>query len=156
MTGRRYERRLVRLFEENGWAFVKSPSSGSGRRGDQPDLVAAKATSGMDAPLGVEAKVSREGALTIRAEEAEQLRRWCEGFGAAAVVAVYWKGEPGGNKGYGGWYFRALPEVRRSPVENENGGHHLRPRREDRQRWARISDLEAGRLTAPRSGGEQG
>jgi Holliday junction resolvase len=155
MTGRRWERKLARLFDDNGWAFVKSPSSGSGRADDQPDLVAAKAAGGLEVPLGVEAKTTGEGALTVEAGEAEQLRGWCSRFGAAPVLAVYWKRRDGGGKDYGGWYFRALPEVRRSPVENKHGGHHLRPRREDRERWARMGDLEAGRLTTPRDGGEK-
>ena len=96
MTGRRYERKLIRLFEENGWSFVKSPSSGSGRKDDQPDLVAGNTTSGFECPLGIEAKTTAAHAYTIKEDEADMLRRWCSNFGAVPVIAVYWKGPPGG------------------------------------------------------------
>ena len=147
MTGRRYERKLVRLFDDHGWRYVKSPSSGSGRTDDQPDLVVGKAPLGVP-PLGIEAKTTAKDAYTIAEAEADQLRRWCEGFGAAPVIAMYWKGPAGGNVSYGGWWFLGLSEVRRSPSKNSGGGHHLRPRREDRHLWAGIGDLDEGRLMA--------
>lgn len=147
MTGRRYERKLILLFDDSGWAFMKSPSSGSGRSDDQPDMVVGKATVEGLPPLGIEAKTTAKDACTIKEDEAEQLRRWCELFGAVPVIAIYWKGPPGGNTSYGGWYFRRLSEVRRSPDENDDGGHHLRPRREDRHEWAQIADVDSGRLT---------
>lgn len=147
MTGRRYERKLIRQFDENGWAFVKSPSSGSGRSDDQPDMCVGKATVDMP-PMGLEAKTTSDNAYTVPEDEADQLRRWCERFGAVPVVAIYWKGEPGGNVSYGGWYFRGLSEVRRSPVENDAGGRNLRPRRENRHTWAQQNDLNEGRLFA--------
>lgn len=153
MTGRRYERKLVRLFEENGWGTLPSGSSGSGTDFDRPDLLVGNATVDMPA-LGIEAKTTRQDAYTITEAEAEQLRRWCSNFGAAPVIAMYWKGPKGGNVSYGGWYFRRLSEVRRSPAENDSGGHNLRPRRENRETWAQISDLNAGRLTTPRDGNE--
>lgn len=145
MTGRRWERKLVQLFESHGWATLPSGSSGSGTDFDRPDLAVGKSGSGLP-PLGGEAKTTRDDAYTIREAEADQLRRWCERFGAVPVVAMYWKGPPGGNVSYGGWYFRRLGEVRRSPSENADGGHHLRPRREDRHEWAQIDDLDAGDL----------
>lgn len=147
MTGRRYERKLVRLFEENGWGTLPSGSSGSGTDFDRPDLVVGNAT--VDMPiLGMELKTTREDAYTINKAEADQLGRWCANFGAIPAIAVYWKGPPGGNTSYGGWYFREVCNVRRSPVENNDGGHHLRPRREDRHDWAQIDDLNEGRLVA--------
>lgn len=145
MTGRRWERKLVVLLTENGWAVMKSPSSGSGTGRDQPDLLVGNAAVGLP-PLAMEAKTSAKNAITIEEQEAEQLRRFAEDFGAVPVIAVYWKGQPGGNVSYGGWWFRELSEVRRSPVTNEGGGHHLRPRREDRRGWASPADLCAGRL----------
>lgn len=151
MTGSRYERKLIRLLREDGWRFVRSPSSGSGRTDDQPDIVASSSAVDLP-PLGVEAKSTQKDAYTIKAAEADQLRRWCEGFGAAPVIAVYWKRPDGGGKDYGGWWFRGLPEVRRSPVENKRGEHHLRPRREDRHDWLSVSDLTAGRLPGAEPG----
>lgn len=148
MTGRRYERKLVRLFEENGWAFVKSPSSGSGRGDDQPDMLVGNATVNLP-PLGIEAKTTSKDAYTITEQEAEQLRRWCENFGAAPLIAMYWKGPKGGNVHYGGWWFCPLSGVRRSPDRNDNGGFHLRPRRENRGAWVQIDDLNEGRLVPP-------
>lgn len=147
MTGRRYERKLVRLFDDHGWAYVPSPSSGSGRSDDQPDMVVGKSSLEMP-PLGIEAKTTGKDAYTIEEGEADQLRRWCDAFGAAPVIAMYWKGPAGGNVSYGGWWFLGLEEVRRSPSENGSGGYHLRPRREDRHMWASIDDLDGGRLMA--------
>lgn len=146
VTGRRWERKLVRLFEENGWGTLPSGSSGSGTDFDRPDMLVGNTTSGVGAPLGIEAKTTAKDAITIRESEGDQLERWCANFGAAPVIAVYWKGPPGGNVSYGGWWFRELREVRRSPAENADGGHHYRPRREDRHGWASIDDLNDGRL----------
>jgi Holliday junction resolvase len=155
MSGRRYERKLVSELSDAGWAFVKSPSSGSGRAEDQPDLVVGKATTGLP-PLAIEAKTSRDGALTVPEPQAAALQRWAGTFGAAPLLAVYWVGPQGGNVSYGGWWFRPLTEVRRSPAENDAGGHHLRPRREDRGSWVQLADLEEGRLYPPagEAGGE--
>jgi len=146
MTGRRYERRLVNRLEDAGFTVVKSPSSGSGTGRDQPDLLAGAA--GADrAPLAVEAKTTRDDAYTIKESEADQLERFAAAFGALPVVAMYWKGPRGGNTSYGGWWFARTDNVRRSPAENDRGGHHLRPRRENRQKWAQTSELRDGDTT---------
>lgn len=147
MTGRRWERKLVVVFEDGGFAVIKSPSSGSGTDRDQPDMVVSSSMVEGLPPLAVEAKTTAKDAFTITEEEAQQLVRFANRFGAVPVVAMYWKRPNSGGKTYGGWYFRRLSEVRRSPAENEDGGHHLRPRREDRHEWASIEDLQAGRLT---------
>jgi len=148
VTGRRYERRLVNELDGAGFEVVKSPSSGSGTGRDQPDLLAGSARTGL--VVAVEAKSTRKDAYTVEEAEADQLERFAEHFGAEPVVAVYWKGPPGGNKSYGGWWFRRLGGVRRSPSENAAGGHHLRPRREDRTGWASVTDLARGRLEPER------
>lgn len=150
MTGRRYERKLVKLFEENGWGTLPSGSSGSGTDFDRPDVVVGDASVVGLPTMGIEAKSTRKNAYTIDRSKADQLIRWCTNFGAMPVIAVYWKGPPGGNVSYGGWYFRRVSEVRRSPAENDEGTYHLRPRREDRHDWAQMDDLNAGRLTAGR------
>lgn len=143
MTGRRYERKLVQLFESEGWATLPSGSSGSGTDFDRPDLAVGNAAAGLP-PLGIEAKTTRDDAYTIKESEVDQLEAWCEAFGAVPVIAMYWKGPQGGNTSYGGWYFRPAEEVRRSPAENADGGHHLRPRRGDRGEWGQIRHLNAG------------
>lgn len=150
MTGRRWERKLVRLLESEGWRTVPAGSSGSGTSLDRPDLVIGNAHVDLP-PLGIEAKTTSNKARTIDETEAKQLRRWCDGFGAEPVIAVYWKRPNAGGKDYGGWWFRRLEDVRRSPSINADGGHHLRPRREDREEWAGMRDLNAGRL----NGGNQ-
>lgn len=134
------------MLDDAGWGVMKSPSSGSGTGRDQPDLLVGKATTDLP-PLAMEAKTSAEDAYTIEAAEAEQLRAFSERFGAVPVIAMYWKGPPGGNVSYGGWWFNHLSEVRRSPTRNAAGTYHLRPRREDRHGWAQSGDLDAGRLT---------
>ena len=145
MTGRRYERKLVNSLDEHGWAAMKSPSSGSGTDRDQPDLLVGNAAVSLP-PLAIEAKSTGQDAYTIDYCEAEQLQRFSDRFGARPVIAMYWKRPNSGGKDYGGWWFKSLHEVRQSPVENDSGEHHLRPRRGDRHKWASISDLDNGRL----------
>lgn len=135
---------VCRRFDEEGFAVIKSPSSGSATKRDQPDFVVGDSRTGL--LIAGEAKSTRKDARTIPEGEAEQLRRFAERFGAEPVIAFYWIGPPGGNTHYGGWWFKPLFEVRRSSAENANGGHHLRPRREDRHDWASIEDLKEGRL----------
>lgn len=144
MTGADYERALLSELHDRGFAFVRSPASGA-RAHDQPDAVASKAGTGLG-PLGIEAKSTAAEAYTIKEDEARQLRRWCSAFGATPVIALYWKGPPGGNVHYGGWRFRRLSLVRRSPVPNADGGFHLRPRREDRDEWNTADDIGNGQL----------
>lgn len=145
MTGRRYERKLVNLLDEHGWAVMKSPSSGSGTDRDQPDLLVGHSGVGLE-PLAIEAKSTRKDAYTVRVSEADQLADFARDFGARPIIAMYWKGPPGGNTSYGGWWFRPLEEVRRSPAENDGGRHHLRPRREDREKWVQAGDITSGVL----------
>jgi len=153
VSGRRYERKLVRAFEDRGWKTLPSGSSGSGTDSDRPDLLVGKAGLPMP-PLAIEAKSTRQDAYTVREGEADQLRRWSVSFDAEPVLAFYWVGPPGGNTSYGGWWFRPLAAVRRSPAENGSGGHHLRPRRADRAKWASLDDLDHGRLVPPHNSGE--
>lgn len=145
MTGRKWERKFVRTAEDDGWRCLPAGSSGSGTHRDRPDVLMGKAEADIP-PLALELKTTRDNAETIAEAEADQLRRWAEGFGAVPAIGIYWKGPPGGNVSYGGWYFRELSEVRRSPQPNAAGGHHLRPRRENRREWAQFGDLNEGRL----------
>ena len=145
MTGREYERKLVSLLDDHGWAVMKSPSSGSGTARDQPDLLAGSMAVDMP-PLAIEAKTTSKNAYTVESEEADQLVSFAVRFGAVPVVAMYWKGPPGGNKSYGGWYFREVSEIRWSSAKRKDGMHNLRPRREDRTEWAQIEDLQEARL----------
>lgn len=147
MTGRDYERRMVRAAAEEGVEVLLSGGSGSGTAGDRPDFVAG-AGGALPRPLGGEAKTCKSDALTIKRSEVDQLERWCRAFGAEPVVAVYWKGPDGGNKHYGGWWIARVGDVRESPAENARGTHHLRPRRGDRGSWASWSDVAEGRLRA--------
>jgi hypothetical protein len=142
VTGRDYERKFVNACDEEGVEVLLSGSSGSGTDDDRPDFVAGRGAARM--PVGGEIKTTRDNACTIPESEADQLRRWCERFGAEPVIVMYWKGPPGGNVSYGGWWIRALEGVRRSPAENADGGHHLRPRREDREEWSSPEDLIGG------------
>lgn len=145
MTGRDKERELVQEFEAKDWATLPSGGSGSGTDFDRPDLAASKSSVDLP-PLGIEAKTSRDDAYTIKRDEAWQLKRWCAQFGAVPVVAFYWIGPPGGNLSYGGWWFQRIEDVRESPAENADGGHHLRPRRRNREDWRQLEDLNQGLL----------
>jgi Holliday junction resolvase len=139
------ERALWAGLEEDGFVCLPAGSSGSGTGGDRPDGLVGGGPPGLPV-MAVEAKTTSKDAVTVEEAELEQLRAVAGGFGAEPVVAVYWKGGRGGSAYWGGWHFRHAEAVRRSPAENAGGGHHLRPRREDRGGWSDWPALLRGEL----------
>lgn len=91
--GSRAERELVNLLWKSGFAVMRSPASGSGRKHPQPDILASNG----DVVLGIETKSSSGKSVYINKEEIEKLEEFCEKFGCDALVGVRFDRE--------GWLF---------------------------------------------------
>lgn len=78
------ERELFRKFWKNGYAVMRSPSSGSGRKHPQPDLLISDG----EEMFGIETKASGGDTVYISKEEAEKLKEFCEKFGCKPLFGV--------------------------------------------------------------------
>ncbi len=91
--GSRAERELVNLLWRSGFAVMRSPASGSGRKHPQPDILA----SNRDFVVGIETKSSSKKCVYINKEEVKKLKEFCEKFGCDALIGVRFDRE--------GWLF---------------------------------------------------
>lgn len=96
--GTKGERELVKVFNENGWACLRAPGSGSSRY-PSPDIIAGNAMR----RVAIECKVTAENKKYLLDEEIEQLRTFATKFGAEAWIGVRFPSEP--------WYFFMLEDV---------------------------------------------
>ncbi len=82
--GSRAERELINKFWESGFATMRSPASGSGRKHPQPDLL----TSIDGNVYGIEIKSSSEDTIYIDKEEIKKLKNFCNSFGCEPLIGV--------------------------------------------------------------------
>ncbi|MFP4006070.1 MAG: Holliday junction resolvase Hjc [Candidatus Hadarchaeia archaeon] len=82
--GSRRERELVNLLWESGFAVMRSPASGSGRKHPQPDVLASNG----DKEYGIETKSSSSNAIYVKKEEVEKLGEFCDKFGCEPLIGV--------------------------------------------------------------------
>lgn len=88
--GSRAERELVNIFWESGFAVMRSPASGSGRKHPQPDILVSDG----EKIFGIETKSTSGDVVYIRKEEIEKLEKFCEKFGCDPLIGIRfdWKG----------------------------------------------------------------
>lgn len=82
--GDRVERELVNWLDENGWAVLRAPASGSATERELPDVLAGNG----DRFIATETKGSGEDKVYLDGEEIDALRYFAEKFGAEAHVSV--------------------------------------------------------------------
>ncbi|MDZ7745033.1 MAG: Holliday junction resolvase Hjc [Halobacteriales archaeon] len=91
--GDRRERELVNLLDENGFAVMRAPASGSATDRELPDVLAGDAESF----YAIEAKSSGGDPIYLTGEEVEALVYFSRNFGAKPRIAVRFDRED--------WYF---------------------------------------------------
>jgi Holliday junction resolvase len=104
--GDRRERELVNKLDEEGFAVMRAPASGSATERDLPDVLAGD---GGDF-FAIEAKSSSGDPVYIDEEEVTSLRFFAENFGAEARIGVRFDHED--------WYFFKPGEVYRTDGGN--------------------------------------
>lgn len=82
--GSRSERELFQELWGRGFAVMRSPASGSGRRHPQPDLLASDG----DRIVGIEVKSTSGDPVYIPKEEIEKLEEFCEKFGCVPLLGA--------------------------------------------------------------------
>lgn len=78
------ERELFHRLWENGYAVMRSPASGSGRKQPQPDILVSDG----EKMFGIEAKASSSATVYIPKGEIEKLKNFCEKFGCEPLIGV--------------------------------------------------------------------
>jgi Holliday junction resolvase len=88
MTGGRYERELVNLYEEHGWFARRAGASGGGTKSESYDLIVAK-----DGTVRVIELKTRTPESYIYLDESEinELQYVARQFGCAARIVTRWK-----------------------------------------------------------------
>lgn len=82
--GDRTERELVRLLDENGFAVMRAPASGSSTSRELPDVLAGNGV----VFYAIEAKSSGGDPIYLTGEEIESLTYFAQNFGAKPRVGV--------------------------------------------------------------------
>lgn len=82
--GTRTERELVNKLWEKGYAVMRSPTSGGGRKHPQPDVLFSNG----EITVAVEAKSSSKRRVYIDKNEIKQLSEFCEKFGALGLIGL--------------------------------------------------------------------
>tara|TARA_Y100000031_G_C7894078_1_gene236504 strand:- start:109 stop:507 length:399 start_codon:yes stop_codon:yes gene_type:complete len=96
--GTKAERELVKIFNEAGWACLRTPGSGSSRY-PSPDIIAANAIR----RLAIECKVTKDKKKYFQNAEIEQLQTFSRMFGAESWVGLKFPDES--------WYFLMLEDL---------------------------------------------
>ncbi len=104
--GERRERELVNRLDDEGFAVIRSPASGSGTQRNQPDLLAGDG----ETFYAIEAKSSNGDPIYIQGDELEALLYFSQSFGAKPRVGVRFDREP--------WYFFHPGELYRTDGGN--------------------------------------
>lgn len=80
------ERKLFKKLWSNGFAVMRSPSSGGGRKHPQPDLLASNTKK----IYGIESKRTGQDTIYLSKNEVAQLKVFCRrfGFGCEPLIAV--------------------------------------------------------------------
>lgn len=100
MKGSDYERELFKKLWDKGYAVMRSPTSGGGRKEPQPDLLFSNGIS----VAGIECKSTQSEKVYLSKEEVRDLVEFCNRFGATPVIAVRWA--------YIGWTFHMPDDCR--------------------------------------------
>lgn len=91
--GNRRERELVNQLDENGFAVMRAPASGSATKRELPDALAGNG----DVFYAIEAKSSSGDPIYLTGEEVEALVYFSQNFGAKPRIGVRFDRED--------WYF---------------------------------------------------
>ena len=91
--GDRRERELVNRLDENGFAVMRAPASGSATERELPDVLAGDG----ERFYAIEAKASSGRPIYLSGEEVEALIYFAQNFGAKSRIAVRFDRED--------WYF---------------------------------------------------
>lgn len=101
--GDRNERELVNLLDSGGYEVMRAPASGSATERELPDVLAGDGTTF----YVIEAKSSAGNPIYLDAEEVEALKKFADGFGGLAQIAVKFDvehGDPDYGEDTSGWY----------------------------------------------------
>ena len=104
--GARRERELTNQLDDNGFAVMRAPSSGSGTERELPDCLAGNGT----VFHAIEAKSSGGDPIYLSKEEVEALEYFAESFGAEARIGARFDRED--------WYFFHPGELYVTPGGN--------------------------------------
>ena len=116
--GSRGERELVNWLDDNEYAVLRAPASGSATTRELPDVLAGDG----ERFYAIEAKTSGDTVVYIDQEEVEDLQFFAEKFGAVPRLGVRFDEEhsdPSYGRDWPGWYF--LPPER---VYRTDGGNY--------------------------------
>jgi Holliday junction resolvase len=91
--GERRERELVNLLDENGFAVMRAPASGSATERELPDVLAGNG----ELFYAIEAKSSAGDPIYLTGEEVEALVFFAQNFGAKPRIGIRFDRED--------WYF---------------------------------------------------
>ncbi len=91
--GDRRERELVNRLDENGFAVMRAPASGSATERELPDVLAGDG----ERFYAIEAKASSGRPIYLSGEEVEALIYFAQNFGAKSRIAIRFDRED--------WYF---------------------------------------------------
>lgn len=91
--GERRERELVNLLDENGFAVMRAPASGSATERELPDVLAGNGS----VFYAIEAKSSAGDPIYLTGDEVESLVFFAQNFGAKPRIGVRFDRED--------WYF---------------------------------------------------
>ncbi len=88
--GSRAERELVNIFWDSGFAVMRSPASGSGRKHPQPDVLVSDGEN----IFGIETKSTSSDVVYVSKDEIRELKKFCRKFGCEPIIGVRfdWKG----------------------------------------------------------------
>ncbi|MFB6086434.1 MAG: Holliday junction resolvase Hjc [Halodesulfurarchaeum sp.] len=107
--GDRRERELVNALDENGFAVMRAPASGSATERELPDVLAGNGT----VFYAIEAKASAGDPIYLTSEEVEALRYFADSFGAKPRIAARFDREE--------WYF-----FHPADIITENGAYRVK------------------------------
>lgn len=133
--GDRGEREIVNWLTDNGWAVVRSPSSGSATDRDLPDIIAGNGT----AHVAAEVKRLSDGPAYVEGEKVADLQAFAADFGATPYIAVKFDvshGDPSYGEDRPGFYF-----VRPKHCPETDGGNYRVKEVQARTLGTRESDL---------------
>lgn len=82
--GSRAERELVNKLWENGFAVMRSPASGSGRKHPQPDILVSDGNN----IFGIETKSTSSDVIYVKKNEIKKLKEFCDKFGCEALIGI--------------------------------------------------------------------
>lgn len=95
------ERELIHMLWDKGWAAFRAAGSGSTKY-PCPDII----TGNVLRKLGIEVKISKKPYQYFKRKEIEELRGFCQTFGAESWVAIKFQGL--------GWFFLTLEDLNES------------------------------------------